>query len=175
MKKFIALLLAAMMLCCACTAFAADKHNIAFDESMSFDVVLPEGYTCEEEVVNGILTALIFKDVNSLSMMMLIAADDDYPEVDRLNSLEEGEKAHYISDMLEDWSNPTYSIEVTGLGTEVLVIDEQSETNDLMLLATIYDGYDVVMYVGYEDGHAVSADDLAVALQFFTDLDFVKK
>ena len=175
MKKIFALLLAAVMVVCSCAALAeTEAYTIEFDDSLSFKVVLPEGYACAENVENGVLSAMIFKDEDSLAFAMVIAGDDEYDETARLNDLSDDEKTAFATAMLEDLGNPTWTISTTGLGTELIVVAEENDEEDLAMMATLYDGCDIVLYVGYADGRTVTADDMAVANQFFTDLEFVK-
>ena len=175
MKKFIALLLAAMLMLTAVSAFAeSEKDTIPYDESMHFAVVYPEGYEVTVDVDEGyVLCYMLAADESAVNMLMIVAPDNELEDIATINDLSEEEKAELAEGLIEDLYNPTWEIRTTGLGTEVIVIDEQGAEDDLVTLTALYHGYVVTMYLGHNDGSTVTEEDIALGLQFFTDMDFV--
>ena len=177
MKKLIALLLAALMMM-SCVALA-DTTNVAMDldESITVTMVLPEGYTYAANVGDdGILSMQIIKDEDSLNAAIAVAADGDYDETERLNDLTDAQKAEFAAMFIEDMDeDEPWSIKTTGYGSEVIVIEEAEGEYDLAILVSMYHGYDIVMYVGYQDGRMLTDDDIALAMQFLTDMQFETK
>ncbi len=177
MKKLLALCMAAVMLLCAVTALAdTTEVTINYDDGMDIVQVLPEGYTAEYEVLeNGILSVSMLKDENSIGIAMLIAADADHDDTIKLNDLTDDEKKAFAETLFEDLDEESWSIMTTGQGTEAIVFKTTEDAYSMAMISTLYYGYDVVMYVSNLDGSELDDEDMALAMQFLTDLTFVVK
>ena len=176
MKKILALILAVAMLCGVCSAFAeaANKDVIVYDDSLSFAFTYPEGYTATATVEDGILTNMIMPaDATAPGFAMVIAADNALDEYNTLNEVDDETKATFAAAIAEDLNNATWEVRTTGLGTELIVIDEQDADYDMVIVACLYHGYVLAMYVGNADGSEVSAEAVDTAVQIYTDLEFV--
>lgn len=176
MKKILAMLLAAVMLIGACSAFAEEngKTMVQYDEKLSLAFAVPEGYTFDVESENGFIVGLMMdKNEETPNFSVVIAPDEEHDELPRLNDLNAEEKQAYINALTEDLADVTYEVKTTGYGTEVIVIDDQTAEYDIVTLTTLYYGCIVTIYVGHDDGHTVSEEDIAAAMQLMTDLDFV--
>ena len=174
MKKIFALVLAIAMLLCA-AAFAEEQNliRVKYDDSMNIMQLLPEGYKAEADVTDGgILTITVYKDENSLGLVITVAADAELDEAIRLNDLSDEEKAAFAASIIEDVDDLSWKIMTSGHGTEAVVHELAEDAYDSATIASVYYGYDILMYVGYADGRQLTDADLELAMQFFTDLTF---
>lgn len=177
MKKLIALVLSLMMIAClALPAMAeeeAHKHTVAYDETMSVDMIIPDGYTVEEENVMGaLLLVLAPVEENSNYFCTIIAHDEDRAEVGRLNDLSDDEIKAIEDEFCTDLNNPEVSYAETGMGTKLIIInDNDVEGGDTALIVTLYKGYYITTYV-FPAGETVTEEELNTAIQFYTDLAF---
>lgn len=176
MKKILAMLLAAMMLIGACSAFAEEngKTMVQYDEKLSLAFAVPAGYSFDVESNNGSIVGLMMDDnPETPNFSVVIAPDEEHDELPRLNDLTEEEKQAYIRALTEDLAEIAYEVKTTGYGTEVFVIDDQTAEYDVVTLTTLYYGCIVTIYVGHDDGRTVTEEDIAAGMQLMTDLDFV--
>lgn len=171
MKKLIALLMVALLLT-ACTAMADTTKIVEYDDGLNVTVTLPDGYEMDSFVEQGVMMSFVSKDEDSLSIMMLVAGDSIHDDVSKLNDLSAEEKEAFVNDLAADMANTVYEIKESGHGTEIVVLRDQNEEADLAVLATLYNGYDIIMYVSYADGRAMTDEDMTLAMQFMTDMNF---
>ena len=177
MKKLIALLLSLMLLACAALPVMAEdaphKHTIAYDDTMSVQVVIPEGYSVEETTVMGALLMILTPIDEGLNYFCtVIAHDEDLAEVERLNDLSDEEIQIIADEFCTDLNNPTISFGETGMGTKLIIIDDNDvEEGDTAIVVTLYKGYFLTTYV-FPAGTTVTDAEKALAIQFYTDMDF---
>ena len=177
MKKLLALILAAMLLCLSCAAFAesTDKEIVKYDDGLSFAFVYPEGYTADTATENGVMLSIITSEDESAAAYVLIVAPDSYVEdVMTINEMSDEDKTAFAESLIEDLANPTWEIRTTGLGTEMIVIDEQDTEQDIVILTALYDGYILNMYITHTDGATVTEEEIATGIQINTDMDFLE-
>ena len=176
MKKYCALFLCFLLLLPCLSATAADgiRVDIVYDDSMTVSTCYPEGYTVESFVENGILGAVFApEDINRAEYMLIIAPDEEYPELERLNDLSEAELEAYAASVLEDYNNPAVTRAKTSRGSLVFVVDESDSEYDEVMLLGIYRGFNMALYCYYEDGHTVADADIQTGLQIFSDMDLI--
>lgn len=183
MKKIVALLLAAMLIMMTGAALAVEKTRVVFDDQMSFDVLCPEGYEMESFVAEGkLVIALSVKDSGEDAADYLVYAitiarsdSDEYTAIERLNDLAADAKTELMEGLKEDWNDAVTEIVETGLGTEVILLNENGAVYDSAELFSVYHGYFVDMYITYTDGRELTQADIDTGLQILTDLDFIEK
>ena len=177
MKKIFALILAAALaatMLFTCTAMA-EKVEVVYDDALTLSMNYPEGYDVTTTNMEGVLMWLmVAQDETAPNFVMMLTVSEEYPELERLNDLTEEELQEMINNLIEDLNNPTASVVNTGLGSKVIVIDEQGAEDDLVILESVYHGYDIVMYVGHNDGSTITVADLQAAMQIHTDMDFIE-
>lgn len=180
MKKILASLLALMLLF-SCTALAENK-SYTIDEGVTVNVVVPEGYKADDAVFyDGNLIAGFESDVreNAPCMTLMVCPSEDYNGLERLNDLSEDAFAQLKSDLCEDLNNPTVTEAETGLGTKLIVINENyTEYNyDSVTIYTLYKGYLLQLFMVYADESGIlekviTDEDIARGIQFYTDIVF---
>lgn len=175
MKKLIAILLAALMLFTAAFAAAENgKITVAFDSSLSFSLRCPDNYDMESEYLNGYLfMAFMPKNEADVRFTVVICADEEYDGYERLNDLSDEQLQQFAADMVEDYYNPQVEIRETGLGSKIVVANEQDTEMDFVQMQSIYHGYFITSYVRHADGSEVTEDEIQKVLDFHTDMDFV--
>ena len=178
MKKLFSILLAALLvISCAAFAETAEKTEVVFDDSLKLAVPAMEGHTMEVIAVDGLVDIIFRPDggVGATYATVIFPTDDEeYAAVTRLNDLTEEQLQGYIESCLEDEMNdPTWEILETGLGSKLLLINEQGADHDYVYLYSVYHGYQICTYVDRDDGSEVTGEDIAALLAFHTDLDFI--
>ena len=178
MKKLLAVLLALMMVFSLTSVLAEEpeKTVIYFDDGLSFGMLFPEGYEAKSDVDKGIMTIEITSgNLSEPNFIMIVAPDPDYDEVQRLNDLSDKEIEEFALSMMEDLTSPSFEIRETGLGSKLIVVNEQNAEYDVVILASVYMGYLLFTYVGHADGSEVTRDDIDLGIQIYTDMDFITK
>lgn len=177
MKKLFALMLSLMLLACAVMPAMAEsdvhKHAIVYDDTMSVQVVIPDGYAVEEVNANGTLLLILTPiDESKNYYCTLIAPDEDRADVERLNDLDDAAIQAIVDEFCADLNNPTVSFAETGMGTKLIVIDDNGvENGDTAIVLTVYKGFFLTTYV-FPAGETVTEDELNMAIQFYTDMEF---
>ena len=180
MKKLLAVLLALAMLLnmTGVLAQAADEKVIVeYDEALSFAFIQPEGYSVEQEIVNGhFFLSLVPEDETKASVDLMIAPMEDevLGNLERLNDLDEEQLNAFIADITVGYNAPETQMVETEAGTHVLVISENDSDMDFAELVSIYHGYFIFAYIGYADNTQVTEDDVNAVIWFFSNLDFVE-
>ena len=183
MKKIIAMILSVMMLlgCAAATAEDAGKTTlgtISINGAFTLQCGLPEGYkvtpvTADQDQVIAMLSS---EDETKPVMMLSVAYDETYSDVQRMNDLNE-EALALLEKTFTD-VDPTVEITYgeTGLGTQLLIAKQTQETFQYIDFMSIYKGYFVEFVLmapeGAED-KALTEDQMRMAIEFLTELDFV--
>lgn len=177
MKKLIAMLLSLMLVAClALPVLAEDVPNhrsVAYDDTMSVDVVIPEGYTLDEDTLMGALYLIMAPvDGSENYYCTIIAHDEDRANVERLNDLSDDEVQAIAEEFCTDLNNPTITYGETGMGTKLIIIDDNDvEFGDTAIVLTLYKGYFLTTYV-FPAGDAVTDAEKETAIQFYTNMEF---
>lgn len=183
MKKMISVLLC-LVLALGCAAAAAEEPEKEFfgtirvNGEFTLKGQMPEGYRIipMEQSGDAMVTRIVTDDPTKPEMILSIAYDESYSEVDRMNDLDDEalsrlEKTFTDADPLV---NITY--DETQLGTRLMVARTTSELYDYLDILSIYNGYFVefVMYPGKgaEPQH-LTDEQVANCNVFLTALDFV--
>lgn len=188
MKKFFAVLLAAVMLL-SMTAFAEEIEEVEGiievtdsvegtldeDQLLSFDILmdkLPEGYEMIKVPVDGSLYAFFGNDNADIVYYVSVAPDemfDGYTMVlADLNAEEYANAIAYIG-AADDFVNPEFSFAKTAYGTDVIIVNEaDDDSDDEVELISIYEGYIITMSIVKND--SITDEDIAAALQLLSDM-----
>ena len=188
MKKFFAVLLAAVMLL-SMTAIAEEIEEVEGiievtdsvegtldeDQLVNFDIMmdkLPEGYEMIKVPVDGSLYAFFGNDNADIVYYVSVAPDemfDGYTMVlADLNAEEYANAIAYIG-AADDFVNPEFSFAKTAYGTDVIIVNEaDDDSDDEVELISIYEGYIITMSIVKND--SITDEDIAAALQLLSDM-----
>ena len=190
MKKIIAVLLGIMMLF-SCAAMAesvtTEKESMGtVDVNGAFELkcAIPEGYKLTVIFNEGsdMAAMITSEDEGKPAMILSIAYNDLVYDVERLNDLDE-ETVAAITDTFAEEDSVEVSKMTTAYGTELLVVKEVRDLVDFVDFYTIYKGYEIEMVLVHmpsDDASSaeaqiipVSEEEIQLAIQFLSDLDFV--
>lgn len=192
MKKLLALLLAVMMaLACtlslaedapaaetAETAEKVDIGTISINGAFALQCGLPEGYSITPIYADQstVIATMEHEDKTQPRMMLSVAFDETYSDVDRMNELDQ--EALELLEQTYTAVDPDVEITYgeTGLGTRLMVVRHTEGDNDYIDFLSIYKGYFVefVMVAGDEaEDKNLTDDQLRLCIEFLTDMDFV--
>ena len=188
MKKFFAVLLAAVMLL-SMTAFAeeieevegiievtdSEEGTLDEDQLLSFDILmdkLPEGYEMIKVPVDGSLYAFFGNDNADIVYYVSVAPDEMFAGYTMvladLNAEEYANAIAYIG-AADDFVDPQFSFAKTAYGTDVIIVNEaDDDSDDEVELISIYEGYIITMSIVKND--SITDEDIAAALQLLSDM-----
>lgn len=173
MKKLLALAMTAVMLLTVSLALAENaKTPIVYDEDLTLNVVYPEGYEISMET-DGMYLLMDMKKAGAAELLLLVCPDDEYAELERLNDLSEEDLAAYMAVQAEGYNAPEVTVMETEYGTKIIVINENDGMQDYAELVTVYQGHVIDLYISVEDETQVTDEDIAMAMKFLSDMDFV--
>lgn len=179
MKKVFAVMLclALALSCAAAVAETEEKERLgSLDVSVSFTLLcnLPEGYQINVLKEDGmrLQAAITPVDPAKPHMFLSICYDDMFADVFRMNDMSAEDKA-----MLEETFGLEDSVEIsyvtTSLGTEMMMVKENDGAADYVDFMTVYQGYDVEFLLYPAQGTELTDEQIAMAITFLSDLDFV--
>ena len=184
MKKIIAILLSLVLLLGCAAGLAEDGEKLNFgtirvNGEFTLKGVLPEGYKVVpfELSDDAVLSRIIPEDPTKPEMVLSIAYDETYSDVERLNDLDD-EALAILEKTFTDtdpYANITY--EETAYGTRLLISRTQTETYDNLDIFTIYKGYFVEFMVSPGKAAAdqkLSDNAVDSCIYFLSELDFVE-
>ena len=181
MKKIIVLLMV-VMLASVAISFAEGvdgKQNlgtIRVNGEFTLKGAIPEGYQVIplDRSDNAIHAQIVTEDAGKPRMVLSIAYDETYADVERLNDLDE-ESIEILEKTFTD-TDPLACItyDETGLGTRLLMCRTTGDHYDYLDICSIYKGYfiEFVMMPG-ESADKLTDEEIASCNKFLTDLDFV--
>ena len=184
MKKIIALLLCLMLMLGAVSAMAeqAEKLTIgSIDINGAFTLKcgIPEGYQVTPVITDRdhVVASIASEDPEKPVMMLSVAFDEAYSEVERMNDLTE-EELVVLENTFTD-VDPTVEISYgdTGLGTRLMIAKQTEGDFDYIDFLSIYKGYFVefVLTASPEAStKSLTQEQMKTAVDFLTDLDFVE-
>ncbi len=180
MKKIVAFILALFMLSCAAAEEAPKVAigNISINGAFSLQCSLMDGYSVTPISVNRdqIIARIASADKTKPEMVLSVAFDEIYSEVDRLNDLTNEE----LSLIEETFTvvDPTIEItyDETRYGTRLLVAKQLDDTYNYVDFFTIYKGYFVefILTAGEKaEDKTLTEDQIRMCVDFLSDLDFI--
>ena len=184
MKKIIAILLSLALLlgCAAGLAEGEGKQTygtIRVNGEFTLKGILPEGYKVVpfELSDDAILTRILPDDTTRPEMMLSVAFDETYSDVERLNDLDDDALAILEKTFTDTdpYANITY--EETEYGTRLLVCRTQGDSYDSLDIFSIYRGYFVELVVtpGKDaKEQKLTDEEVESGIYFLSELDFVE-
>ena len=186
MKKMLALLtaLALMLTCAAAFAEGAEEKQeigtVRVNGAFSLKAKIPEGYVYHtldmEEGVSFTGQVTNPDDINAPTMLINVYLNDSIEPGVRLNDLTEEELKNIEATFQAD-NEVSITYTETHLGTKLLQVTEVGDDPDWVDFYSIYECYEIEMILGFQPGaeNPVLTDEMiGKAIQFLTDLDFVK-
>lgn len=180
MKKTVTVLMCILFafscgLAVAETGQKEDYTAVTVNGIFSIRGITPEGYrladTQNDETT--IWATFVPDDPAKPGFDLVISFLEEYAGVDRLNDLTEEEMKDLVSD------DPTLSEKIdmmeTDYGTKVMILRSNNPMDDFACFVTIYKGYEVALnlFPGIDNGEKLTDEQIARAMKFLSDLDFV--
>lgn len=180
MKKFLTILVCVLLAAC-CAAAAAEtveKENytvVPVNNDFNLRGTTPDGY--KSELVYNDSTALHIEftaeDLTKPKFDVIVVFSEDFFDRERLNDLTEEEKMMLLGYGSGD--APSVDMMETAYGTQVLIMRSEDPTQDFACFISLYKGYEVGlnMFPGNESDGKLTEEQIKMAMQFLSDLDFV--
>lgn len=139
---------------------------------------IPEGYTVQpiRSLKDLMVAGLVSEDPEKPYIQVSVAFDERYAQVERLNDLDEQNLA--ILEKTFTDMDPTVSISFgdTGLGTRLMIAEQNDGDMDYLNILTIYKGYFVEFVMAPSETATVRTlqeEWKEQAIEFLTEMDFV--
>ncbi len=143
-KRIVALILAVLTLLGAAAAEESRVLSISTDSGFAITVSVPDGYRAESEAaLYGApisVTYFLPSEPSRARMTLTIAFDEEYAGRS-FSDLTAAEKEQLFCAEAVDMISPAISYARTAGGTELCVLNENSEADEYVLLITLYNGY----------------------------------
>ena len=184
MKKIIAILLSLALLlgCAAGVAEGEEKQTfgvIRANGEFTLKGILPEGYKVIPFQLDDdtILSFFRSEDATKPELMLSIAYDETYSDVDRLNDLDDDALAILEKTFTDTdpYANITY--DETAHGTRLLLSRTQTESYDALTVFSIYKGYFVEFTITPSKvavNEKLTDEEIEQCINFLSELDFVE-
>lgn len=182
MKKFFALILGLVLLltCASAPAESAAKETfgeISINGAFSLQGRLPEGFKVTPLVVerDHLIATITSEDPLKPIMILSVAFDESYSDVERLNDLDD--EALALLETTFTLIDPTIEISYgeTALGTRLLIAKQTFETPNYIDFMSIYNGYFVEFVMTASQAaeeKTLSDEQIQMCVDFLTNLDF---
>lgn len=138
---------------------------------------IPEGYKLQviSSRKSKIIATLVSEDVSKPQMMLTIAFNDTYSDVERLNDLTDAE-IETLKTSYTDMNEVAFSEAQTASGTKLLVARETGADEDFVSILSLYKGYSVefVLSPNQDAASPILTDaQIQTAIDFLSNLDFI--
>jgi len=182
MKKILAILLSLALLLGCAASMAEEKQNygtIRVNGEFTLKGILPEGYQVipVELSDNAIMIRIVSDDATRPAMLLAIAYDESYSDVNRLNDLDSDALAILEKTFTDTDPYAEITYDETTYGTRLLLSRTRSETYDSLDIFSIYKGYFVefVLTPGRNAPVQKLTDEaIQSCIAFLSELDFVE-
>lgn len=173
MKKFFAVLLAVLMLPVFALAEEAQSVTVKVNDTLSITVNVPDGYAFDQTWYGDVLYAQMRpEEEGKLLMVLSLGYSEEYADRS-INDLSDEELDSLIAVSVSDFANPTYTLSETAEGTKLIIIDENSENDEYAEIFMVYQGYFIGLLLEPAGDAQVSQEELDLAVQFLSDMQFV--
>ena len=184
MKRIIAIILGLAVLLCAASVTAEGTQEkvtlgtVSINGAFTLQCGLPEGYTPTPVSVtpDQVVAMVKSEDPEAPVMMLSVAYDEKYYDVERLNDLDQEALEQLEQTYIEDDPGVEITYGETGYGTLLLIARHETEEFDFVSFFSIYKGYCVefalVPSETAEDKN-LTQEQLMISVDFLTDLDFI--
>ena len=182
MKKILAILLSLALLlgCSACLAEEKQSYGtIRVNGEFTLKGILAEGYQIIPIEISddAILIRIVSDDPTRPTMLLSIAYDESYSNVDRLNDLDNDALAILEKTFTDTDPYAEITYDETAYGTRLLLCRTRSETYDSLDIFSIYKGYFVEFVMIPGEGAPVqrlTEEAVKSCIEFLSELDFVE-
>ena len=180
MKKMIAVFLCILLALGSAAALAEGNRKDNYSEvtvNGAFYIrgLTPEGYRVENILNEGMPIMVFFgsEDAQKPTFSLIISFREEFAEVGRLNDMGEEDRKILLGE--DPMVNPDYTVMKTDFDTEVMVLRSADPEVDFASFVTLYKGYEVGLNLVPGEGSAdpLTDDQIALAMKFLSDLDFV--
>ena len=178
MKKLISLTLCLIMafslVSFAETAAKEEVGSLEVNGTFTLKARVPEGYTVSLFYSDSLMSiwSIMSEDETKPIMSMVIAYDEAYADIERFNDLDDEALAEIEATYSEYEMEFGYT--ETKLGTKLLMATEVGDYQDYVSFFSIYMGYciEFTLMSGMDTEAALTAEDIELAIDFLSDLDF---
>ena len=180
MKKMITVLLCILLAMGSVTALAEGNQKDNYTEvtvNGAFYIrgLTPEGYRVDGIISEGMPIMVFFASEDPLKpyFSLIINFKEEFAGVERLNDMGEADRKILLSE--DPMVNPEYTVMKTDFDTEVMVLRSADPEEDFASFVTLYKGYEVGLnlFPGEGSTESLTEDQIALAMKFLSDLDFV--
>lgn len=138
---------------------------------------IPEGYKLQiiSSQNTRIIAALVAEDGARPQMMLTIAFDEMFANVERLNDLS-AEEIETLKASFTDMNDVEFTEKETAAGTKLLVARETGNDDDFVSILTLYRGYSVEFVLSPNPNAAdqtLTNDQIQTGIDFLSNLEFV--
>ena len=176
MKKLLAIL-TALALLVSCFAALADESGDVLYQGIDFDITVdvPEGYTMQPQYISSLIIAdFVPDDPAKVNYHLGVIYDDEYDKDFVLNDLSDEEfeatAQELMAEYAYDFCDPTTEVRTTGMGTKLLLIDENGSESEYAILLTIYHGYFIELDMDKADNVQITEEELQTGIDILTSL-----
>ncbi len=152
--------------------------KLAVNGEFNITCKIPEGYKLESvDVQGGVISASVLpEDITRPELYLMIAYDEQYGEVNRLNDLSNEELAALEATFTE-LNDVDITYRQTGYGTKLMIAQEKGTDADFVDILTIYKGYMVEFRMipnPQIQDQTLTAEQIQMCIDFLTNVDFVE-
>lgn len=138
---------------------------------------LPDGYKLDiiSAQKSKIIAVMLSPEAGKPQMMLTIAFNDTYSDVERLNDLT-AEEVETLKTSFTDMNEVTFSEAQTASGTKLLIARESGDDEDFVSILSLYKGYAIefVLYPSADAATPTLTDaQVQTAIDFLSNLDFI--
>ena len=138
---------------------------------------IPEGYTLQVISAQNtkIIAALFAEDVSRPQMLLTIAFDEMFANVERMNDLS-AEEIEALKATFTNMNEVTFTMAQTAAGTELLIARETGRDEDFVSIVSLYKGYAVEFVLSPNPNAAeqkLTEEQIQAGISFLSDLTFI--
>ena len=138
---------------------------------------IPEGYKLQVIAAQNtkVIAALVAEDVSRPQMLLTIAFDEMFADVERLNDLS-AEEMETLKATFTDMNEVTFDEAETAAGTKLLIARETGSDEDFASIISLYKGYSVEFVLSPNPCAAdqkLTDEQIQAGISFLSDLEFI--
>ncbi len=139
--------------------------------------VIPEGYRLKvlSSRNTRIIAVLEAEDIQRPQMMLTVAWDEMYADVERMNDLS-AEEIEALKKTFMDMNDVTFSDAQTAAGTSLLIAKETGSDEDFVSIISLYKGYSVEFVLTpsiYTANRTLTDEQVQKGIDFLSNLNFI--
>ena len=183
MKKRMTTLLTMILMLCCIMAVAEDNGKleigtISINGAFTLKSAIPEGYTITPVYtgIEQVIAEISSEDPVKPMMMLSVAFDETYADVERMNDLSEEDLALLEKTYTDNDPDVEIFYSDTGLGTRLLIAKMTEGSQDYVSFLSVYKGYFVefVLLPSLEaEDRNLTDEQLQMCIDYLTELDFI--